>query len=412
MTDIHKIFQEIEEKSKHGDYIYRGEPKCYENVSSRLWRKFAKYSEDCDVTEIQEELFLDVKRHVAVPSDQKMRALSEIQHYGGDTNLIDFTKNYLIALFFACEQQADEDGRVILQNRDKKPGLIVEPDIPQALARDFQHRIEVQKSVFVHKPEGFFIPEEYNVVTIFSHQKKDIMSYLQKYHNISISTVYNDLHGYIKYQDFHGGGYTQFHAGVASMSKRNYEMAVEHFTRALNKDFSLIYAHCHRGDAYHLLGQYDKAINDYSAASKLDPTGAWIYSRRAVAYAMKNEDDMALEDFDKSIELDAQHEEAYALRGTIHHKVKSDSEQALKDYNKSICLNPDKSSAYYLRAMLYYDMHEEENNPEYYSSAVKDFVKAVEIDPTFVRANMPEDMKKLVSNLPSLGGSLTNIAKK
>ena len=26
MTDVHKIFQEIEEKSKDGDYIYRGEP--------------------------------------------------------------------------------------------------------------------------------------------------------------------------------------------------------------------------------------------------------------------------------------------------------------------------------------------------------------------------------------------------
>ena len=30
MTDVHKIFQEIEEKSKDGDYIYRGEPKCHE----------------------------------------------------------------------------------------------------------------------------------------------------------------------------------------------------------------------------------------------------------------------------------------------------------------------------------------------------------------------------------------------
>ena len=34
MTDIHKIFQEIEKKSKDGEYIYRGEPKCHKSVSS------------------------------------------------------------------------------------------------------------------------------------------------------------------------------------------------------------------------------------------------------------------------------------------------------------------------------------------------------------------------------------------
>ena len=29
--------------------------------------------------------------------------LTELQHYGGKTNLIDFTTDYLIALFFACD---------------------------------------------------------------------------------------------------------------------------------------------------------------------------------------------------------------------------------------------------------------------------------------------------------------------
>lgn len=236
------------------------------------------------------------------------------------------------------------------------------------------------------------------------------MLYLEKYHNISIATVYNDLHGYIKYQDFHGGGYTQYYAGLASMKKGNYEVAVEHFTRVIdNDDCFLEESHGCRGHAYCALGQYDKAINDYSAASEFNPNESWIYCYRAIAYGENNKFDLALKDFDKSIKLNAQHEVAYALRGTIYYKVKKDNEQALKDYNKSICLNPDKSSAYYFRAMLYYDMHEKENNPEYYSNAVKDFVKAAEINPKFVQANMPEDMKKLVGNLLSLGGSPANI---
>ena len=197
MTDVHKIFQEIEEKSKDGDYIYRGEPKWHENVSSRLWRKFAKDTENWDVPSIdilkvQDELLCGARKHVRSPLEE-IDLLSEIQHYGGDTNLIDFTTNYLVALFFACEQQFDEAGRVILQDRAEKVGFIVEPNNPQN-PRDSQHRIVVQKSVFVQRPEGFFIPQKRNVVIILAHQKRDIMSYLEKYHDISMSTIYNDLH--------------------------------------------------------------------------------------------------------------------------------------------------------------------------------------------------------------------------
>ena len=45
--------------------------------------------------------------------------LTEIQHYGGKTNLIDFTIDYLVALFFACDGHHDKDGRVILQKADE-----------------------------------------------------------------------------------------------------------------------------------------------------------------------------------------------------------------------------------------------------------------------------------------------------
>ena len=41
--------------------------------------------------------------------------LTEIQHYGGKTNLIDFTTDYFIALFFACDGHHDKKGRIILQ---------------------------------------------------------------------------------------------------------------------------------------------------------------------------------------------------------------------------------------------------------------------------------------------------------
>ena len=66
MTDcvgIHGIFHEIQEKSKDGNYIYRGEPNCTESdkhggkVSSRLWRECVKHNirdvEDFQKTRIE-----------------------------------------------------------------------------------------------------------------------------------------------------------------------------------------------------------------------------------------------------------------------------------------------------------------------------------------------------------------------
>ena len=44
--------------------------------------------------------------------------LTELQHFGGKTNLIDFTEDYLIAIFFACDGSHEREGRVILLKRE------------------------------------------------------------------------------------------------------------------------------------------------------------------------------------------------------------------------------------------------------------------------------------------------------
>ena len=46
---------------------------------------------------------------------------TQLQHYESQTNLIDFTTDFHIALFFACDGQPGENGRVILQKRNFVP---------------------------------------------------------------------------------------------------------------------------------------------------------------------------------------------------------------------------------------------------------------------------------------------------
>ena len=222
------------------------------------------------------------------------------------------------------------------------------------------------------------------------------MLYLEKYHDISISTIYNDLHGYIEYQDFHGGGYTQYYAGVARMQTGNYEMAVEHFTKALNLKFSPAMTHCFRATAYGELKQYDKGINDYNATLEISPDACEVYYRRGLLYLSKKEPDMALEDLTRSIKLDPQQAQVFLWRGWIYHAFNNNMKRALKDYDESIRLDPNNGDAYNHRAVLYYEMSNLERRTEYSIRSIEDFLNASKNHPS-MNFGRPKGLKATIN---------------
>ena len=118
-----KILRYLAKKSAGGDYIYRGEPECYKKVSSTLYRHFEEEFKpretrnkmlkkretrnkvlkqwlergQLNMTIFQEETVKEARPY----SDEKddFEISTELQHFGGKTNLIDFTDDYLVALF-------------------------------------------------------------------------------------------------------------------------------------------------------------------------------------------------------------------------------------------------------------------------------------------------------------------------
>ena len=102
--------------------------------------------------------------------------LAQLQHYGGKTNLIDFTTDYLIALFFACDGSHHKDSRVILQKRESE-------DYQSKTPSEAIKRVESQKSVLLRSPKGFINPDV--VVIIPKELKLSVLNYLEKYHDIS-----------------------------------------------------------------------------------------------------------------------------------------------------------------------------------------------------------------------------------
>ncbi len=141
------------------------------------------------------------------PETDKFEILTELQHFGGYTNLIDFTTDSHIALFFACNGFPNDPGRIILLERTEKMKDYVK------LPRNPQNRIIAQKSIFVQPLKGFIEPEQFAVIDIPDLLKVQMLNYLQKQHGISTQTVYNDLHGFIRNQSTHQMKYMEIYKG-------------------------------------------------------------------------------------------------------------------------------------------------------------------------------------------------------
>lgn len=134
-------FEDLIRKPAGDGFIFRGEHECHKYVSSGLFRE---YCYPWDVEAYQRIEIEDAKRYISATDDRAI--LTEIQHYGGKTNLIDFTTNYYIALFFACAGKFSEDGRLIILNRSgEMSGHIFEPDARIS-------RVKSQESIFVQPP--------------------------------------------------------------------------------------------------------------------------------------------------------------------------------------------------------------------------------------------------------------------
>lgn len=389
--EIRDIIHKIVERSTEGEYIYRGEPEhhdefpYYGKISSSLYRQYARIEADeFDIEVVQEEILTEAKSYSHETTDPT-EILTQLQHHGGKTNLIDFTTDYLIALFFACDNSNSltKDGRLILfQKCDGWDDLILHPHNPR-------HRVIAQKSVFVRHPNGFLYPEDVDIVTIPAYLKLHLLAYLHKYHDISTETIYNDLHGFITNQRFHENAYLEFHRGLNYHLKGNavetaeekqdaYEKAIRHYTRAIHLKPDIPEGYNNRGNVYYDKGEIDKAIDDYNTAIENNPDDALLYNNRGGVYFDKGIFEKAIEDWNIAVELNPDFAKAYYNRGNAY-LLKGEIDNAIRDYNKVAVLSPDEVDVYISRGDAYIEQND-------LKRAFNDFDKAIELDPDNVNA--------------------------
>ena len=394
-TELNKILEiigKITKISADGDCIFRGESECHEEVSSNLYRKLKMIRLlDLGVGTFQKQELEYAKRYRYTQKTDDFEILTEIQHFGGKTNLIDFTTDYRIALFFACNSSPFKDGRVILQNRNRGiKDWIMEPYDP-----DPKSRVRVQKSIFVRPPKGFIIPHKDYIVTIPANLKRPMLEHLQNHHGTSAETIYPDLYGFVSSQDTRWNIYEGISKGndhlesgqqaeVREKKSKDYQKAVEHFTNAIDNavqlDEGLTSAYEGRGSAYLFIGELDSsndnlenAIEDFTEAIKHKSDYPAAYNNRGRAYLAKGELEKAIADFSKAIELMPGFAEAYHYRGLAYF-LKGNFDDAIADLNEVICLNPDDAVAYHRRGIVYLRKGD-------FDTAILDLNKAIKMNP-------------------------------
>ena len=379
LNGLSKITHDIAKKSASGDYIYRGEPKCYEKISSTLYRCYpAEFdSGKFNLERAQGEILKEARDYIHEPEKKDFEILTELQHYGSKTNLIDFTTDYHIALFFACDGSHEKDGRIILLKKNKEITEKYQIEKPQHP----QKRIMAQKSIFTRPPKGFIDSNDVITIPIPANLKQWILIHLRNFQDISTQTIYNDLHGFIRHSNLRSLSEARFpfiwvkgteqnlpkskiaeekqnelqdmikayttrieyspyddtlyvDQGVCYLQTQEFDYAIETLSKAILLRPVRTSAYFWRGKTYFATGDYDRAISDYNKVIEWDPDFADAYNNRGEAYYHKDDYNRAIVNYTKAIELEPYPATAYALRGQAHLK-KDDRERAEADFAKA-----------------------------------------------------------------------------
>ena len=405
--EVKKLIASIQKRVEGGEYVYRGTPEIHrwnkkvaieadeKRINSSIFRQydknidFGKYQPANDENRIIKDL-----RSYFSPHTSNIEILSDLRHFGGDTTLIDFSRDLFVALFFACNGELDKDGELIAFPiaKTKTPSddyfygkSNEEEQIPKEISlinpvqtQTNKARVIAQKSVFIHAPEGFISPDSCTIISIKSEIKKQILDYIKRFHDIDERTIYPDLHGFIASQKRFVLLRKYFYAGNALREQRNYEEAVKEYDEAIRIKPDFVDAYLNRGLTKEQSGDLDEAIADYNEAIRLKPDFAEAYYNRGYTKVRNNKREEAIADYDKAIYIKPDFVDAYSNRGVTKIEI-GKLEEAIADFDKSIHLKPDLADVYTNRGFAKMELGELEE-------AIADVDEAIRLKPDFAEA--------------------------
>ncbi|MBC6412261.1 MAG: tetratricopeptide repeat protein, partial [Hyphomonadaceae bacterium] len=386
---VRRLIEDIQGACPKGDCIFRGEPRDYGEVSSgiyRLGQKLKVEKDDSfrpmDIERMYVEGVMKGLGHYS-PHASNVEILTDLRHHGGPTNLIDFSRNMFAALFFACNSETDDDGRLIILPTEKigtlrniEYGKIESgerrTDIALLTLARTQHsraHVAAQSGVFVHAPKGCIDKNEFAHIEIIpSELKTECKAYLRHYHNIWEQTVYNDPVGYIENAKTYQEAMVYFSQGLAKGRGSDGEGPASAFSQALRTDTSSpanrlddltgwMQLKPDNTDALFRYSnnkktreRYGEAIKNFDKALRIRPDFAEALFYRGKAGLAVGEHEEAMADFDKAIRLAPDNVGAWLNRGIAKGQL-GWHKHALADYDEAIRLAPENAGAWLNRGI-------------------------------------------------------------
>ncbi len=465
LDDAIQFVYDIQRKYSTGKYIFRGTNRVYsetgdkyvykhkadDTINSSLYRSTV-YSKGTDKQGIvpdysnfivnAEEEVIEENRHRYPSSTDRITILTDIRHFGDETNFIDFTRDISIALFLACDGngEQDKDGELLLLNTEEVQKIsLLDYDkdtkgysektkeqlselnmIDPPVTYHSGDRVKHQKSVFVYPKLGYISRARLNIEPIYSNLKKVLLEYLKLYFNITYQTIYNDTVGwYIENEKLKGGSKiinskddtdpdnnggsgrqkdssitkndhdeeskeklefaeTYFYRGSARQEQGDMTGAIEDYDKALELNPKLAEVYNNRGNARQELEKFDEAIKDYDEALKLNPKLAEVYNNRGNARQELKKFSEAIKDYDEALELNPRYANAYNNRGNARQELEK-FDEAIKDYDEALKLNPKLAEVYNNRGSARQELKK-------FSEAIKDYDEALELNPRYANA--------------------------
>ncbi len=140
----------------------------------------------------------------------------------------------------------------------------------------------------------------------------------------------------------------------AAMMLRDYDRAVNLFTRAIQLDPRNAEIYHNRGMAYAYLRRWREAIDDFTRALQYEPHPS-SYEQRGNVYGSMGDKRAARQDWEHALRMDARRVLPLLNLGWLAFEERNLNE-ALDYLNRALQVEPTMAQAYLHRAKVYYEM--------------------------------------------------------
>ena len=384
-----KLVEAVSDWGEDTVLIFRGQANCKWPLNSSADRRLPGQGTAPGLIEYLTKTLIEPARlegyaHRQDKELNDLELLAALQHQGAATCLIDFTANFHIALWFACQDDT-EVGRVFVVNRgDIHTFEEVTPEratdsieklfqrhtpLEQPISLDEQakvnywkpppieNRILVQHSCFIFSAQP--IKEKtYKTLDIPKEEKKELRMMLQKFYGVERQTIFRDFAGFAG-----SHGHDQplsyktseqwFQDANSHFQKGEYELAIANYNKAIELNSNFADAYNNRGLAKAGRGEHRKAIKDYDEAISFNSRHASAFNSRGVSKACLKQYDEAIKDFNAAIKIDPMYMGAYYNRGLALNRPDQDGTAAIEDFGKVLDIRPNDAAAYYGRGLAW-----------------------------------------------------------